>query len=248
MFRSNSTAQHGVHIAVKYAGVQCGFVDGQDLQVFLCHSGIDTKHAGVVGIADTGSIDYCHIGSGASSGKTNMRHVQMKFLFMRYQVTQQFIALPDGDWKTILRRQRVIRIHENIPCFHDGFQFSHTAATGLQRVASGLVAEDKSATVKVHHNRPLFPAVIGIPDVREAVGIGFAVFDVAAANHAVFQRFHFRSVPRFPFVGLMSLVELCVNRFLHCLTFEIVDELSHICTSANSNDFPVRTLTVCILF
>ena len=171
----------------------------------------------------------------------------MKFLFVRYQVAQQFIALPDRNRETILRCQCVVGIHENVPRFYDGSQFSHAASASLQRIAGGLVAEDKAATVKVHHYRPPFPAVIGIPDVRVAVGIGFAVFDVAAANHAVFQHPHFRSVPRFPFIGFMPLVELCVNRFLHCLTFEIIDELSHICTSANSNDFPVRTLTFCIL-
>nr|CAI9744571.1 hypothetical protein [uncultured bacterium] len=198
-------------------------------------------------VADTGTVDFCHDCSGAATGKADAGHIKMKFLFVRYQVTKQFIALPDRNWKTILRRQRVVGIHENVPCFYDGSQFSHATAAGLQRITSGLVAEDKATTVKVHHYRPFLTAVIRIPNVRKAVGIGFAVFDVVAANHAVFQHFHFRSVPRFPFVGLMSLVELCINRFLHCLTFEIIDEFSHICTSVNSTDFPVRTLTVCIL-
>ena len=96
-----------------------------------------------------------------------------------------------------------------------------------------LVAKDETAAVKVNHYWQFFAAVIGIPDVRKAVGIGFTVFNVVATNQAVFQLLHFRRIPRLPLVGLMPFVELCVDRFLQQPAFQVIDEFPH----SNPPDF-----------
>ena len=143
------------------------------------------------------------------------------------QIAEQLVTLQNWHRKTILRRKGVIRIHQNVAGLHDSFQFSHTAA-GLHRVAGRLIAENETSAVEVHDNRPLLSAVIGIPDVREAVRVSLTIFDIVSANQTVFQLLHSRFMPGFPLVRLVPLVKLCIDRFLDERTFQIVQLFPHV--------------------